>query len=85
MASFWGTSIKTFPLPPLEVVDSTNENTHPKTFVSSAQHLFMRFEWFVINLSMGERFFFVSDLSSWALELYEAIFVVFATLEGEAY
>jgi hypothetical protein len=28
-ASFWGLSIKAFPLPPLKAAGSTNENTHP--------------------------------------------------------
>jgi hypothetical protein len=60
MASFWGTSIKAFPLPPLEVASSINENTHRKAFVSSHQYLFVRFEWFVINPSLG-----------WEIPLYE--------------
>jgi hypothetical protein len=42
-ASFWGISIKPFPLPPLEAAGSTNENTHPKAFVSSPLHLLMSF------------------------------------------
>jgi hypothetical protein len=48
-----GTSTKAFPLPPLEVAGSTNENTHSKAFVSSPQHLFVRFEWFMINPNLG--------------------------------
>jgi hypothetical protein len=43
MASFWGTSIKAAPLPPLEAVSSTNENTHPKAFMSCPLHLLVRF------------------------------------------
>jgi hypothetical protein len=43
MSSFLGDSIKAFPFPPLEVVGSTNENTHPKASVSSPPHLLVRF------------------------------------------
>jgi hypothetical protein len=53
MANFWVTSIKAFPHPPLEAAGSTIKNTHPKAFVSSPQHLFVRFEWFVINPSLS--------------------------------
>jgi hypothetical protein len=79
MANFWGTSIKAFLLPPLKAAGSTNKNTHPKAFVSSPQHFFVRFEWFVINLSLGwdiplcewfEHFSFVNQ-SSWHLLLLE--------------
>jgi hypothetical protein len=82
MASFLGTSMEAFPLPPLEAAGSTNKDTHPKAFVNSPQYHFVRFEWFVINQSLGLR---DSSLSAiWALELCEAIFVAFVTLEGEA-
>jgi hypothetical protein len=45
-ASFWGTSIKAFPLPHLKAAGSTNENTNPKIFVSSPY----TFYWGLINL-----------------------------------
>jgi hypothetical protein len=79
MASFLGTSINAFPLPPLEAAGSTNKNTHRKAFVSSPQHLFVRFEWFVINSSLGweiplcEWFEYLSfvNQSSWYLLFLE--------------
>jgi hypothetical protein len=43
MASFLGTSIKVFPLPPLDAADPTNKINHPKAFVSSPLHLLVRF------------------------------------------
>jgi hypothetical protein len=39
-----GGSIKASPLPHLEGTGSTNENTHPKAFETSPQHLFVRFQ-----------------------------------------
>jgi hypothetical protein len=66
----------------LEAAGATHEIHSFKAFVSSPQPLFVRILWFMRKPKWWvERILFVS---TWAFELYEAVFVVFVTLGDEA-